>query len=284
MEAQIKIFSNPQFGEIRTAKDENGEPLFCLADLCRVLGLTNPSLVAQRIDDDYKTKLNLGLPGSAPVFVYEQGFYSTVLRSDSPLAKPAIKWVTSEVLPSIRKTGGYMIATPDDTPEMIMARAILVANDTINKMNAKLREKEKQIELQESTIKQHLPKVRFYDKLMTSDSHFTVTTIGAQFNISAVELNRMLLFAGVIRRTGREYSLTARYQGKDYTWPKSVTYEDKEGKSHSTIELRWKEKGREKIIELISRAIEKGVLIEKKGRYFFNKKWEPETQNTDVQN
>ena len=87
METAIKIFSNPQFGEIRTAKSETGEPLFCLIDICTALKLSNSSSVAQKLDNEDKAKLNLGLPGQQPIFVTESGMYTVILRSDSPLAR-----------------------------------------------------------------------------------------------------------------------------------------------------------------------------------------------------
>jgi prophage antirepressor-like protein len=113
----VQVFQNTRFGEIRVAKDRNGEPLFCLADLCKALNLTNPSDVAKKLDAEDKPKLNLGLSGQLPTFVTEPGMYTVILRSDSPLAKPMQKWVTSEVLPAIRRTGGYMAAKQDETPE-----------------------------------------------------------------------------------------------------------------------------------------------------------------------
>lgn len=103
----VQIFKNPKFGEVRTAGTSE-KPLFCLSDLCKVLNLTNPSVVANRLDIEDRPKLDLGYKnGQKITFVTESGFYDVVIRSDSPKAKPFRKWVTSEVLPSIRKTGGY---------------------------------------------------------------------------------------------------------------------------------------------------------------------------------
>lgn len=84
----------------------DGEPLFCLVDVCKVLDIQNPSKVAQRLDDDERTKLELGRQGETN-FITESGLYAVILRSDKPNAKSFRRWVTSEVLPSIRKTGGY---------------------------------------------------------------------------------------------------------------------------------------------------------------------------------
>lgn len=81
--------------------------MFCLADVCKALEISNPSKVAQRLDDDERTKLELGRAGETN-FITESGLYAVILRSDKPNAKKFRKWVTSEVLPQIRKTGGYI--------------------------------------------------------------------------------------------------------------------------------------------------------------------------------
>lgn len=157
--------------------------------------------------------------------------------------------------------------------EYILQRSREILDLRVKALEAQLSDRNAKLELQEATIQHNIPKVNYYDTLMKSDSHHTITTIGAQFNMSAVELNRLLIIAKIIRKTGREYSLTSRYQGMDITWPKTVNYEDSEGKKHTIIELRWKEKGREIIIQTIHRAIDKGVLYEKKGRYFVSAEW-----------
>lgn len=101
----LKIFNNEEFGEIRTVA-VNGEPMFCLVDICKALEIKNATDVAKRLDEDERTRLNLGRQGETN-FITESGLYAVILRSDKPNAKKFRKWVTSEVLPSIRKTGSY---------------------------------------------------------------------------------------------------------------------------------------------------------------------------------
>lgn len=132
MANQIVIFNNPQFGEIRTAGTSDN-PLFCLADVCRVLDL-QPSRVKDRLED--------GVISSNPIpdslgrmqntnFVNEDGLYDVILDSRKPEAKVFRKWVTSDVLPTIRKTGGYITITPEMSDAEILAKAVLVAQTTI---------------------------------------------------------------------------------------------------------------------------------------------------------
>ena len=115
----LQIFNNEEFGEVRTVV-LNSEPMFCLADVCKSLDIKNATDVAKRLDDDERTRLNLGRQGETN-FVTESGLYAVILRSDKPNAKKFRKWITGEVLPSIRKTGSY--GKPMTTAEKIQLLA-----------------------------------------------------------------------------------------------------------------------------------------------------------------
>ena len=104
--SEVKIFNSEEFGEIRTVT-ENENPMFCLTDVCKALEIQNATDVAKRLDDDEVTRFNLGGKSGITNFVNESGLYSVILRSDKPNAKKFRKWITAEVLPSIRKHGIY---------------------------------------------------------------------------------------------------------------------------------------------------------------------------------
>lgn len=175
----IQIFNNSQFGQVRVATTEAGEPLFCLADLCKALNLSNPTVVSQRLEDEERPKLDLGRQGLT-TFVTEPGMYTVILRSDSPLAKPMQKWVTSEVLPTIRKTGGYMVSRTDDTPETIMARALLVAKETLERRDKQIAELK--------------PKALFADAVETSDRSCLVAELAKILQQNGIEIGQNRLF------------------------------------------------------------------------------------------
>lgn len=128
----IQVFQSPQFGQVRTAGTSDN-PLFCLADLCKAVGLSNPSSVKARLDAEDVQLIDLhalnstegiGAGNTVSNFVTESGFYDVLLQSSSPKVKPFRKWVTSEVLPSIRKTGGYgMYQVPQTFAEALMLAA-----------------------------------------------------------------------------------------------------------------------------------------------------------------
>jgi prophage antirepressor-like protein len=129
---------------IRAIRDEKGEPWFVAKDVCRTLEIANTTQPVTLLDGVDKRMLNIGLPGRAPLFVNESGLYDLILNSRKPSAKRFRKWVTSKVLPSIRKNGMYMV--PDvakeavESPEAFLARAVLVAQQTLLKTQQELAE------------------------------------------------------------------------------------------------------------------------------------------------
>ena len=127
----VKQFSNEQFGELRVVQDEQGEPWFVAKDVCDALGLGRQHDSTRYLDDDEKGEglVNTSSGVQTMVTVNEPGLYRLILKSRKPEAKAFQRWVTHEVLPAIRKDGGYMVAR-DETPEETMARALLIAQST----------------------------------------------------------------------------------------------------------------------------------------------------------
>lgn len=133
---QLKVFENPAFGQVRTMTIE-GEPWFVAADVCKCLELSNVTVVLGRLDDDERSKLNLGRQGETN-FVNEPGLYALVLSSRKPEAKAFKRWITHEVIPSIRKTGGYITGQEHMTAEELMAKALMVAQKTLADRDARI--------------------------------------------------------------------------------------------------------------------------------------------------
>ena len=171
----LKIFNNEEFGEIRTVV-VNEEPMFCLTDICKALEMSNPTMVAQRLDDDERTKLDLGRQGETN-FITESGLYAVILRSDKPNAKKFRKWVTSEVLPSIRKNGGYIAGQENMTDDELMAKALMVAQNKIAERDNKIKSLETEITEMDNTISEMQPKVRYVDMILQSKSTVNVSQI-----------------------------------------------------------------------------------------------------------
>lgn len=179
----IQVFNNDQFGNVR-AMSLNDEPWFVAKDVCDVLGIKTNHLRedGRGLDDDEVMNLpNWEVGGKAPLIVSEAGFYKLVMRSRKPEAKAFQRWVTHEVLPAIRRTGGYMVAKQDETPEEIMARAVLVAQDTINRQKKQLEELK--------------PKALFADAVAASDGTCLVGELAKMLKQNGANIGQNRLFS-----------------------------------------------------------------------------------------
>ena len=142
----LALFEHEKFGSLRVI-EHKGEPWFVARDVCAVLGTETRDLPDILEHDEQRPIVDIihtlndstGLRRDSRI-ISEPGLYSLILRSRKPEAKAFKRWVTHEVIPSIRKTGGYLVAKPDDTPEAILARAVLVAQDTIRRIEAERNE------------------------------------------------------------------------------------------------------------------------------------------------
>ena len=136
MHSNIQIFKHKEFCNIRTMSGEHGEPLFCGKDVAEALGYGNPQkAIRDHVFLEDKGVNEMGTPGGTQkaIFINESGLYSLILGSKLESARKFKRWVTREVLPSIRKHGGYMVARPDESDEEIMARALQIAHATLQR-------------------------------------------------------------------------------------------------------------------------------------------------------
>ena len=148
----LQIFKSEEFGEIRVVEKE-GQPWFVASDICKVLDVQNATQALYRLDDDERSMFNIGRQGEANI-VNEYGLYNLILASRKPEAKKFKRWVTHEVLPSIRKNGGYIANQENLTPEQIVAQALIVAQNIIQEKDRLLAEQK--------------PKVEFFDTVANS--------------------------------------------------------------------------------------------------------------------
>lgn len=156
----IRIFNNQEFGNVRVAGTSE-HPMFCLSDLCRILDLRVDGVLPRLKEGGYNRIVvtdSLGRKQQA-YFVNEQNLYKVIMRSDKPQAEPFQDWVCGEVLPSIRKHGGYMASKENETTEELLARAYMIAQET-------LKRKEKRLLEAENKIKEDAPKVEYFNGLI----------------------------------------------------------------------------------------------------------------------
>lgn len=179
----VKIFKNESFGEVRVAGTSD-EPLFCLADVCHMIGITNARNVKARLDQEDVRLIDTPTEGGSQqvTFVTEAGLYDVIIRSDSEKAKPFRKWITSEVIPSIRKTGGYVndstffvesyFADLDES-----AKSILI--QTLDSKKQLLEDNKRK----QARIEEMKPKEDFYDTVIGSNDTIDMRQVALTLNI-----------------------------------------------------------------------------------------------------
>lgn len=175
---------------LRTLTDEAGEPWFVLKDCMSILDLGNPTETVKMFDDDeFSTTEVIDSIGrrQQAYIISEPGLYRLVMRSRKPEAKEFQRWVTHEVLPQIRKTGGYIPTSESDSDEDIMARAVLVARKTIERKN-------QQIASQQSRIVELEPKARFADAVAASDGTCLVGELAKMLRQNGMDIGQNRLF------------------------------------------------------------------------------------------
>jgi len=238
---QIQVFKHSNFGEVRVINEK-----FCLADVCKILDLEQVSRVKSRLNQKGVTIINTPTSGGIQQmnFIDEANLYRCIFQSRKPEAEMFQNWVCEEILPAIRKTGGYIASAQEETPELIMARALQVAQATIER-NAQ------QLALANNTIKIQAPKVEYYDEVLQSESLIATNVIAKELGMSAISLNKHLHDLGIIYNSAGTWVLYHKYQGLGYTGTKTHTYTNSVGVEQTHIQTYWTESGRKFIHTLI---------------------------------
>lgn len=285
-EIKIQVFTHPQFGEIRVTGTSE-EPLFCLVDVCKVLEIKNASMAKRKLKGGGLKIIEGGSSvtnqyGDTEIeqknfltFISEQNLYRLVMRSNKPQAEPFQDWVCGEVLPSIRKHGGYIFTHDGDTDEDIRKRAEDILQAAIRERDAKialqeamLDEQSKRLEEksklldgkckviaeQEVEIDRLLPKALYADNVLDSISCYTTTQIAKELGMTAQELNRLLCAERIQYYQSGQYLLYAEYAHRGLA--KSRTHFDLYvGRDTvcTRMYLVWTERGRKLIHQMVSK-------------------------------
>lgn len=184
----VTIFRKDEFGAVRAVTLE-GEPWFVAADVCRALGLGNSSDVIKRLDEDERTLVSIegasnGLPVNA---INEPGLYALILGSRKPEAKAFKRWITHEVIPEIRKTGGYIAGQETMDDDQLLANALMVAQRKIDERN-------KQLEAANEKIKADAPKVLFAETVEKAETCISIGTLAKILNQAGLDIGERRLF------------------------------------------------------------------------------------------
>ncbi len=176
---------------LRTLTDEAGEPWFVAKDVCDILELSNVTEALRSLDDDEKSNFRISEVaqngGRAPLIISEPGLYKLIMRSRKPEAKEFQRWVTHEVLPQIRKTGGYIPATDADDDMTILAKAVMIGQRTMEAQKRK-------IASQQSRIVELEPKARFADAVAASDGTCLVGELAKMLRQNGMDIGQNRLF------------------------------------------------------------------------------------------
>lgn len=209
---EIVPFSDERFGRLRVFTD-NGDTWFVAADVAKALGYRDAHNMARRLDDDERGTRSVSTPSGEQrmTVINEAGLYAAVLGSKVDGAKEFKRWVTHEVLPSIRRTGGYMAARPDETPEQIMARALLVAKETMERQSA-------EIGALAAEVRDMLPKAAMAESLIECDGTYTVTEAARLLRQVDGSMSRRRLFErlrsdGMVEKRGNAATALAVERG-----------------------------------------------------------------------
>lgn len=246
---EMQVFNNPEFGEVRTI-EENGAILFCGSDVAKALGYTNPS---KAINDHCRGDLTKRYPivdalgrTQGAIFIPESDLYRLVFSSKLPTAEKFTDWVTKEVLPSIRKTGGY--ALPKDYPAAL--RALADAEETKLRLLAENQQ-------QAQVIADFEPIRQYVDTILESKGTMATSQIAADYGLTAQKLNKILHDGGIQRNVNGQWLLYAKHMGKGYTKSKTIQIIRSDGRPDTIMQTQWTQKGRLMIHEILTaRGIE----------------------------
>ena len=237
----IQVFENKEFGKVRTM-EVNGEPFFVGKDVAEILGYADTNkAIAMHVDEEDKLndKMALSLGQRGGWFINESGLYSLILTSKLPKAKAFKRWVTSEVLSSIRKHGLYavdeILANPD------------IAIKVLQELKAE-REKRRSLEgtvaVQNQQIAEMQPKVSYYDLILQCPDLMPITTIAKDYGWSAKRLNAYLHEQGIQFKQSGIWLLYQQYAEQGYTSTKTHNYAGEDGTQHAKPHTYWTQKGR----------------------------------------
>lgn len=276
---EVQIFESAQFGQVRTIGDAE-KPMFCLADLCRVLEI-QPGRAKQRLNQRGITLSNTPTKNQhgatveqSMVYIDEQNLYKLIMRSDKPQAEAFQDWVCGEVLPSIRKQGGYI--DPKTNEQMLLlSKALLIAKDQMdaqlktieeqaNTINTKtqvleetrmiIREQANQLQAKDESIRQLTPLVDYTREVLQSTSTFTLTEIAKDLGFRSVyAFTKWAHENGVLYRQSERWMPTAKVSGKGYFTTRTAKYVKSDNTIGTSISTVVTEQGRAYLHNVIAK-------------------------------
>ena len=252
----LQIFKNDKFGEMRTT-EINNTPYVCLSDVCKILDIKNVSQCKERLSQKGICINDTLTSGGVQklIFIDESNLYKVIFQSRKQEAEQFTEWVTSEVLPSIRKTGGYIFSEENMNEDELIATAMQVMDRKIEALKLE-NTQQKQI------IGELKPKADYTDTILQSKNTVTVTSIAKDYGMSAQTFNKELHDLRIQYKQSGQWFLYEKYQRCGYTHSKTTNYTRNDGSTGTKLNTEWTQKGR---LFLYNKLKECGIvpLIEK---------------------
>ena len=245
---ELKIFKNEEFGEIRTATIDN-EPWFVGKDVATALGYAKPeNAISTHVNEEDKTSTLIQGSGtnykSKAIIINESGLYALIFGSKLESAKRFKHWVTSEILPSIRKNGGYISGQETMSDEELLAKALVVAQNKIAEKQKHIEELTKEVNVKNQVIGELKPKADYTDKILKNPGLVTITQIAKDYGMSAKEMNKELHNLGIQFKQSGQWLLYRQYHGLGYTHSETVNIVRADGRPDIKMNTKWTQKGR----------------------------------------
>lgn len=247
---ELQVFKNAEFGSVRTTII-NGEVFFIGKDVAEILGYSNPQkALRDHVDDEDKGVNEMVTPGGIQqlILINESGLYSLILRSQLPKANRFKRWVTSEVLPSIRKHGVYAINEILDNPDLAISAFMKLKEE-----RKRIQELELTTAIQNQQIAELKPKASYYDLILQNKNTVPVTQIAKDYGMSGRRFNELLHDFGIQYRFRKTWLLYQQYADCGYTQSKTFALDAETSVMHTY----WTQKGRLFLYDLLKRE---GIL------------------------
>lgn len=254
----LQIFRNSEFGELQIL-EINGKFEFAATETAKMLGYVNPhDAIHKHCKKEGVAKREVPHPQSINKtikknFITEGNLYRLIAHSNLPGAEKFESWVFDEVLPIIRRTGGYIAGEEQMNEDELVLKAMAVLNKKVENLRNKNEQLKLENEKQNQLIGELKPKADYTDKILQSKGTVKVNVIANDYGLTAIAMNKKLHELRIQYKQGKDWLLYREYRGKGYTHSKTIHFTHKDGRPDTNINMEWTQKGRLFLYEILKK-------------------------------